>query len=187
MNKYIWEGNKVRLRPMEPSDWEKFHNNDLDSEVARLCDVIYFPRSPEGTKGWAERASKEGPNGDDIRLSIETLDGELVGSINTYSCDSRNGTFKYGLGIFRDHWKKGYGTDAVMVILRYYFEELRYQKVTAPIYDFNEGSTVLHEKIGFKQEGRLRRMIYTNGDYHDELIYGLTNQEFKEISKKYYK
>lgn len=174
----MWEGNRVRLRAILPGDWERFHENDQDSEAARLCDAVYMPRSEDGTKAWAEQQAAKEPSGDNRMLAIETLDGVLVGSINAHSCDSRNGTFKYGLAIFRAHWRKGYASDAVKILLRYFFHELRYEKATAHIYGFNEGSVGLHERLGFKREGQLRNMIFTNGRYHDEYVYGLLKSEF---------
>lgn len=181
MSTNIWEGKRVRLRAIEPSDWDKFHQNDLDSEAARLCDIIYPPRSPEGTRSWTDRVASKEPQGDNLRLAIENQAGELVGSLNTQS-DSRNGTFKYGLAIFRNYWRKGFGSDAILVILRYFFEELRYQKVTGHVYSFNKGSIQLHERLGFEREGRLQNMVYTQGEYHDEIIYGLTREQY--FSKK---
>ncbi len=83
------------------------------------------------------------------------------GTINTHSCDPRHGTFGYGLAIAREHWRKGYASEAICLVLAYYFRELRYQKVTAHVYAFNEASIRLHEKLGFQLEGRLRRMIFT--------------------------
>ncbi|WP_264373562.1 hypothetical protein [Paenibacillus psychroresistens] len=41
MYNYIWSGLKVRLRAILTTDWEQFHNNDFDSDGARLCDVIH--------------------------------------------------------------------------------------------------------------------------------------------------
>jgi RimJ/RimL family protein N-acetyltransferase len=181
MKNNIWAGSKVRLRPVLPTDWEKFHNNDFDSEGARLCDVIHFPRSEERTKSWAEYQSSKEPNGDNVMLAIETLDGELVGSINTNSCDTRHGTFKYGVAIFREHWRKGYASEAVMILIRFYFEELRYQKVTVHVYAFNESSIALQEYLGFVQEGKLRNMIFTKGQYFDEFLYGLTKSEYENL------
>lgn len=110
MHKYIWSGSKVRLRPILAADWDKFHENDFDSEGARLCDVVHFPRSEEGTQAWAARQSSSPPNGDNVSLAIVTLDGELVGSICSRSCDPRHGTFKYGIAVFRPHWRKGYAS-----------------------------------------------------------------------------
>ncbi|SFD84564.1 Protein N-acetyltransferase, RimJ/RimL family [Paenibacillus catalpae] len=176
---YIWAGKKVRLRPVLLSDWDKFHNNDLDSDNARLCDEIHFPRLEEGTRQWAEHQSANTYDGDNAFLAIETLDGTLIGSICTIHCNPRSGTFKYGISIFRDHWRRGYATDAVTIILRYYFKELRYQKVNAHVYAFNDGSIALQEHLGFVQEGRIRDMIFTNGKHHDEYIYGLTKIEYE--------
>lgn len=62
--------------------------------------------------------------------------------------------------------------------MRYYFQELRYQKVTIHIYSFNDASAKLHETLGFQLEGRLRRTIFTKGQYFDELLYGMTREEF---------
>jgi len=65
--------------------------------------------------------------------------------------------------------------------MRYYFQELRYQKVTVHIYSFAEPSVKLHESLGFQLEGRIRRAVFTNGQYFDELIYGLTKEEFAAL------
>ncbi len=178
---YVWEGEQVRLRAIVPDDWVRFHENDRDSEGARSSDAIYFPRSEAGTKAWAEQQSLIGADGDNVMLAIENFDGELVGSIRAHSCDARNGTFKYGVAIFRPYWRNGYAADAVKILLRYYFNELRYVKATAHIYDFNEGSISLQEHLGFKREGTLRSMVFTNGQHHDEYIYGLLNSEFNKI------
>ena len=51
----VWAGTKVRLRAILPEDWERFHDNDEDSDGARECDVIHFPRSEEGTRFWTEQ------------------------------------------------------------------------------------------------------------------------------------
>jgi RimJ/RimL family protein N-acetyltransferase len=175
----IWQGQRVRLRGVEPGDWQTFDRWDQDSEVARLCYHIEFPRSQEGTKKFAAEAATAEPKGHAYRWMIETLDGVPVGTINTHSCDLRHGTFGYGLAIAREHWRQGYASEAVCLVLAYYFRELRYQKVTAHVYAFNEGSIRLHEKLGFQLEGRLRRMVFTDGAYHDELVFGMTAVEFE--------
>lgn len=179
----IWEGKLVRLRPIQPSDWGKFHKDGSDSEIARMNDAIYGPRTEEGTRKWTEGESERGWDGHHFRLAIENLEGGLVGSISTDKCDSRNGTFRYGVSIFREHWKKGFASDAIRIVVRYFFDELRYQKVNAHVYEFNEGSILLHRKLGFTEEGRLRSMVYTNGSYHDIVLFGMTKEEFTWITK----
>lgn len=63
MSTYFWEGKLVRLRPIIPSDWERFHQDGLDSEISRLNDAVYGPRSEVGTKRWTEDESNKGWDG----------------------------------------------------------------------------------------------------------------------------
>ncbi len=174
----IWQGRRVRLRAVEVSDWEAHFKWDQDSETSRALDKVWFPRSTEKAKRWAEEAAVRTPQNDQFFFQIETLTNELVGSISTHDCEPHNGTFSYGIAIRPEYQRQGFTSEAIALVLRYYFEELRYQKVNAGIYGFNEASIQLHQKFGFVQEGRLRRMIYTQGKYEDLLIYGMTAEEF---------
>jgi RimJ/RimL family protein N-acetyltransferase len=109
---------------------------------------------------------------------MEDQADEVVGIINILATERRNGTFGYGLAVRREHWGQGYAGEAVRLVLNYYFSEFGYQKCTVDVYDFNSASIGLHQKLGFTQEGRVRRMIYTQGEYHDSLIFGITAEEF---------
>ncbi len=176
----IWEGRLVRLRGVEPSDWEAFHAWDQDTDTARASWRIWPPRSQEATRRFASNAALNGPEDDNYRFAVETLAGEFVGTINTQRCDPRNGTFSYGLAIATPARRKGYASEAILLVLRYFFRELRYQKATANVYSFNDASISLHERLGFTLEGRLRRMQYTNGQLYDELYFGMTAEECEE-------
>lgn len=178
MSVSIWEGRLVRLRGVEPDDWGSHHTWDLDSDLSRSLDRLYFPRSREGTRQWAEQASRQQGAGDRYQFEIETLAGELVGSLGTHDCNPRAGTFSYGMAVQTEYRRKGYASEAIALVVRYYFQELRYQKVTAQVYSFNEPSIRLHERLGFQLEGRLRRMIYTGGQHYDLCLYGMTDDEF---------
>ncbi|MEO8392298.1 MAG: GNAT family protein [Chloroflexota bacterium] len=176
----IFEGQRVRLRAVEPRDWEAHQQWDRDTEMARNAYEIPFPQSALSYRQWAERETQRKESGDeDYRFQIETLDGVQVGTINTNDCNRRCGTFKYGLAVMGQHQRKGYASEAIRLVLRYYFQERRYQKCTANVYSFNTPSQKLHESLGFTLEARLRRMIYTNGAFHDLLMYGITKEEFE--------
>jgi RimJ/RimL family protein N-acetyltransferase len=180
----IWEGPNIRLRAVEPEDLERYQSFDEDSEMARSGWWIPFPRSNYAGKQWIEKAALEDGQDDAFRFTIEAKEHGVIGSMNTLSCERRNGTFKYGIAIGREYWGRGYAKEAIRLVLRYYFEELRYQKVTVHIYAFNERSIKLHESLGFQHEGQLRRMIFTGGEYHDEVLMGLTKEEFEEHSTR---
>ncbi|MGE5675316.1 MAG: GNAT family N-acetyltransferase [Mycobacterium leprae] len=177
----IFEGKKVRLRGMEPTDWQEFYKWNQDTEMARYSYEIPFPQSQDAVrKHTAATAETRIAVNDEFRFVIETLGGEFAGQINTHSCDRKNGTFQYGVAIVPRFQRQGFAAEAVRLVLNYFFGELRYQKVSARVYSFNGPSIRLHESLGFKLEGRLRRMIYTGGEYYDELVYGLTAEEFAD-------
>lgn len=179
----IWRGEKVVLRAVEPEDWQAYLQWNADSESARLSYAIPFPPSAAAMRKHVEELSMQRGEDDAYRWQIVNHLGDLVGTINTHSVERRNGTFGYGLAVKREAQRKGYAEEAIRLVLRYYFLELRYQKCTVDVYAFNEPSIRLHEKLGFTLEGRLRRMVFTNGQYHDALMYGITAEEFLKESQ----
>lgn len=175
----IFQGKRVRLRAVEPADWETYWkwSNDTDAQRAEGGDID-FPAPRDEIRAWAERESIHDGKAEMCFCIIETLEGEAVGRINSHSCEARNGTFMYSLALPPENRRKGYATEAIRLLMRYYFDERRYQKCTSMIFSFNEPSIRLHESIGFILEGRIRRMVYAMGGYHDTLYYGMTKEEF---------
>lgn len=185
-NVNFWRGEKIRLRAIEQKDLDDIiaSTEEPDTELNRYEDVINFPISKESDRENLEALAKKDRADGSFFWVVEDMQGQRVGYINTFDCDQRAGTFKYALMIKRPYWSKGYAREAISIVLRYYFRELRYQKVSIMIYSFNERSIRLHEKLGFKLEGRLRRMVYTNGTFYDELFFGMIIEEFDQIDKK---
>jgi RimJ/RimL family protein N-acetyltransferase len=175
-----WQNETIRLRGIEPSDAPYFYRWNLDSERARFLDFVWPPVSEASVNEWAETQSKQKLEGDSFHWIIENKTGDPVGSINTHRCNPRTGNFSYGIDIAAEHRRQGYARAAIRLVLRYYFEELRYQKVTTSVSSQNEGSIRLHQNLGFQEEGRLRRVIYTQGQYVDELWFGMTAEEFRD-------
>ncbi len=145
----IWRGTRVKLRAVEPDDWVSFDAWNGDDFTARRSSEIGFPQSKASVKQWTEKIAASKPDNDGFRWMIENLAGEAVGTIVTHSCDRRVGSFMYGLVIGADHQRHGYAREAVQLVLRYYFEELNYQKVTVDVYDHNRASQRFHESLGF--------------------------------------
>ena len=181
MSKYFWETDRIRLRQVEPDDWEVFYEWDFDSEVSRSLYRIPFPKSVERYKQDVTDSAKETPKDDKFALVVEEIEtGKIAGSINVHTADSHVGTFAYGIAIRPDFQRKGYASETILLILKYYFEVLRYQKCTIGVHEWNTASIVLHERLGFVKEGQHRRMVYTQGKYWDLLFYGITVEEWRE-------
>lgn len=176
----IWQGKRVRLRSHEPSDWEHYWIWEQDSESERKDGNLSFPQSQEWMKHWTQEKAVRRPEGNNWPFLIENNEGKVVGRIASHDRNPRAGHFGYGLVISKEHRRKGYASEAVLLLLRYFFQELRYQKVTIEVVSFNQDSISLHEHLGFQLEGRIRRADFTKGQYVDVLHYGLTVEEFEE-------
>jgi RimJ/RimL family protein N-acetyltransferase len=108
-------------------------------------------------------------------------DNLMVGGIGVHDADQINGTFSYGLGVHPEYKGNGYGAEATVLILRFMFDERRFQKCESHVYDYNSASLALHRKLGFVEEGRLRRHVFQAGECHDEILLGMTVEEFHEL------
>lgn len=180
MNHNIFQGEKIRLRAKTLADIEQsqIESGEYDTQSDRLCDEIHLPQSLYARKEDIENDLKKQNTWDRCNLVIETLDGISVGGICITHADRTNGTFSYGLGISRKHWRNGYASEAIRVLLRYYFGEMRFHKCNVTVYDYNEASKVLHRSLGFVEEGRQRQSKFSDGVYHDILLFGITAEEF---------
>lgn len=177
----LWTGERVRLRAIEPDDWQAFKEFDQHSADMRSADMLHPPRSDEGYQRWTLEEATRPPNGDNIRLAIVAAhDKSVVGTLNTADADPRAGRFSYGIAIGHQHQRSGYASEAITILLSFMFGERRYHKCEVGIYAFNQASIALHHKLGFVDEGRLRDHEYFAGRHHDLILLGLTAEEFAE-------
>jgi RimJ/RimL family protein N-acetyltransferase len=183
-SQYFWQGGKVRLRPLRPDDAEHAFSGSLDSPSRRLLQLgIELPTSVEGLRTMLEKYADCKDTEGVIIFAVENLDGENVGGISLHTRSQKNGTFSFGVTTDRPHWGNGYAEDAVRILLRYCFSERRYQKCNSACVDTNDASIRLHKKLGFLEEGRRRRHWFLDGGYHDDILFGLTREEFEEREK----
>jgi RimJ/RimL family protein N-acetyltransferase len=178
-SRYFWQGEKVRLRPLRPEDAQQLFINSLDSPSRQVLQLgIELPTTTELLKASLEKHLGCKDVDGLILFVIENLEGANVGGLSFHSRDPKNGIFSFGIGINRQHQRKGYAEDAVRILLRYAFWERRYQKCNSACVHTNEASIRLHHKLGFVEEGRRRRNLFFNGQYHDDILFGLTREEF---------
>ncbi|MGA4859044.1 MULTISPECIES: GNAT family N-acetyltransferase [Streptomyces] len=174
----IWTGEKLRLRGVEPEDWRGFRELARDLEGVRAAGLVEPPRSDESFRGWtAERAGRP-PGGEAFRLVVEDLaDGGFAGAVTVGEVDRRAGRFRLGIEIGRAYRRRGYGREAVSLLLGYMFREERFHKCEVEVYAFNEASLALFRGVGFVEEGRLREHEFVAGVHHDVVVLGITAPE----------
>ena len=80
-----------------------------------------------------------------------------------------------------DYWSHGYGTDAITTLLRYAFDEMNLHRVWLEVLDDNTRGIACYRKCGFVEEGRKRQDRYRSGSYHDTLVMGVLEDEFRAL------
>jgi RimJ/RimL family protein N-acetyltransferase len=181
-SRYFWQGERTRLRPFRLDDAELRFAESLDSPTRQAHqDGIELPTSVELQRSWLEEVAGCRDNGHLIVFAVENLAGDTVGWVTLHSRDQKNGTFSFGVAVYRDHRGHGYAVDAVRLLLKYGFWEQRYQKCNSVCSHTNEASIRMHTKLGFVEEGRRRRDAFYNGEYHDAVLFGMTREEFDAL------
>lgn len=85
LGNYFWQGDKVRLRPMQIKDAELWLKEETDSEAIRFLNYgIDLPKSEKQAKEFVEKYADFKNTSERIMFSVETLSGDLVGGINIH-------------------------------------------------------------------------------------------------------
>ena len=165
-------GERLYLSPMSVEDAEAYvkwlNDRKVSDNLGSTASVCNIQGEEEYLKG------KTSSNYDfAIVLNDDTLIGNI--SIEDINFTSGRGT----LGIFigeEENRSKGYGTEAMKLILDYGFNILRLHNIDLKVYAFNERAIKAYEKVGFKEYGRRHECYFLDGKYHDELFMEIINE-----------
>lgn len=171
-----FEGTLVRLRAFEEDDIPQANVLVWDPDVSRHL-AIAWPEPIAGTREFWHRARIAS---DSATFAIETLAGEFVGLCGLEQVNARNRSAELGIWIGKPYWDKGYGTDAVRTLSRFGFREMNLQRIYLHVYEMNTRGKRAYEKVGFKEEGRLRRGQFVDGRYVDVVVMGLLAEDLIE-------
>jgi diamine N-acetyltransferase len=127
------------------------------------------PMSDERAAQWYERSAADQ---DRMFYTVyETGSWRAVGFCVLRDIDYYHGTAEFGLTIGNPADRgKGFGTEAVQLLLDVAFTALGLQNVQLVVYEFNHAGRRAYEKAGFREIGR-RRQAYFMGGRHWDVIY----------------
>lgn len=175
-------GKLVRLRAIEPTDLERIQVWINDREVTQWLSARY-PLSMAQEQRWLEGVASR-PHAEGITLAIETLtEDRHIGSISLTrkSVESRNAELGIMIGD-KPSWNAGHGTDAILTLLTFGFDEMNLHRIQLSVLDTNARAIACYRKCGFKEEGLLREDVYKAGRYHDMVIMSTLEQDFRTAS-----
>lgn len=173
--------NRIRLRAAERTDIPMFVRWLNDPEVRKYL-AMSLPMSQAEEEGWFD-AMQRSPRPEHV-LVIEAREGEEWKPIGNTSFMNINWADRHAeVGILigeKEFWSRGYGREAMKLMLRHGFNTLNLHRVFLRVYDFNLRGIKAYEYAGFVHEGRLRQDVYRDGQYHDVLLMSVLRDEWQD-------
>jgi len=128
----------------------------------------------------AERAEREARTGSAmVLLGIRTKSGVPLGDIELDELLPHHRLAMIGIGINEpDYWGGGYGTDALLLIMEYAFNWLDFRKLWLSTMGINIRMQRAALKVGFHEEVRRRRLWLADGQWTDDVMYGMLREEW---------
>ena len=187
MNQALLRGEQVRLAAPNPeTDAEAVAAWSRDAEFQHLLETgvprLWTARAVKADI--AEAQGDEKPRDEVFPFVIRTLaDDRLIGFINLEIShwSQRNAWIAIGIGQ-RENWGKGYGTDAMRVLLRFAFSELNLERLTLNTFAYNERAQRSYIKAGFVVEGRQRERLRRGSRRYDMIFMGILRDEWRAQS-----
>lgn len=181
--KDLYRGTLVRLSAADPEELGKNYIIwNRDTELMRLFGTGPARMSSKrASVEYYEKELKDQPPAQ-FHFSIRALDGDrLLGETDLDVINWASRDAFVGIGIFnREDWGKGYGTDAMRLMLRFAFTELNLRRVTLNVFEYNPRAIRSYEKCGFCIEGRQRAAMGRDGRRWDIVYMGILFEDWME-------
>ena len=178
------KGERITLRAVERDDLPRLlaFNNDIDVELAGGGDPPWpqsFARLAADFDRDTAGGGRDG-NKDGVHFAIATGD-EIIGICALFGVDPVGRTAELGIAIGdKAYWGQGYGREAVGLLVDYAFRLLNLRRVFLRVHGRNDRAIRAYRACGFVEEGRMRRHVWSNGNYDDLVLMGVLRDERDE-------
>ena len=179
-------GKKIDFYAVEEEDFtERLCRWRNDPEVSYWLFQGVLPSTRELLKEEYEYSIRN--KGDVILAIVDKKTGTRIGISGYYDIDwiARHGELRILIGE-KEFWGKGYGNEAMELMITYGFSRLNLNKVRSGVNIGNTTAIKYHERLNFVREGLLRQYQYRHGQYYDAVLFSILRDEFIATMKKIY-
>ncbi|WP_111306768.1 GNAT family N-acetyltransferase [Confluentibacter sediminis] len=169
------KGSEIYLRALEPEDLEFVYALENDESVWEISHT-QTPYSKFLIKQYLENAHQDIFEVKQLRLVISSYNNDTLGLIDIFDFDFKNK--RAGIGILIKDEKdrdKGYGREALQLLINYSFSHLGLHQLYCNISEENKASIKLFTNQGFQNIGLKKDWNYVNRSYKNEYLFQLIN------------
>ena len=122
------------------------------------------------------------PHDDEVHFAIRLLESqELIGHLGLKDISLNNQSAELFVRIGSpEHWGRGYGTEAIEILLRYSFLEMNLHRIQLGVTSYNTRAIELYRRLGFRHEGTLRDFGYRDRQRYNFELYSLLFSEWEQ-------
>ena len=179
------DGKLVRLRGYEMSDLDAVTKWINDEEVTQFLGsgMLSYPVSSIAERKFIEKFGLS-ESANEKTFAIETLaDRRFIGALGLHGIDWINRHSALGIMIGdKQHWGRGYSTDAIRVLRRLAFDKLNLHRLWLQVYDFKARDRFLRE-VRLQARRVLREQRFFGRKYHDTIVMGILEAEYRALGK----
>ncbi|MCM3711765.1 GNAT family N-acetyltransferase [Sporosarcina luteola] len=169
---------RLQFRKMMVSDIEKYHSWRNDLAVMNTTSTSLDLYSLDETRHFVENIILNSTSSKSYIIE-ESEGNTAIGVTSLINIDSKNRNAECIIDIGeKEFWGKGYGTEALKMLLEYSFLELNLHRVSLRVFSLNKRAIHIYNKLGFIKEGVVRESLYRNGKWHDIIIMGVLKREY---------
>jgi len=176
------KGKSINLRPLKEIDLDEIMKWINDLEVTKYLSSFIFPVSRLEEEKYLEKMMSK--NDEQKHMVIENKKGQYIGQISLIHIDWKNRNAELGIVIGnKKDWGKGYGTEAIKMVLNYGFYQMNLNNIYLWVFEYNSRGIRCYEKCGFKKDGALRKSHFYQGKFYHKILMSILKDEFEEMNK----
>lgn len=169
------EGDNIYLSPRNVEDVEVFTEwlNDFETTdyIGRSSQILTLDAEKEYIENQVHNESSF--------VIVKKENDQVIGAIDLEDIDHVNRIATLGIFIGdKENRNKGYGTEAIEMLLEYGFHYLNLNNIMLWVMSFNDRAVACYKKCGFQEIGKRRKSRFINGVYYDQIEMDILAEEF---------
>ena len=171
-------GERVELRRHSRENYRLYGDWYGDPEIWRLTSWSAAPLSAPAVQRLFEDR-EHSPTDDSFAIHLRG-EREPIGVVSLMNISEANASAELSIIVGHpDYRHHGYGAEAIAMLLDYAFAERGLNRVGLSVFEFNEDAISAYDKLGFAEEGRLRRALWRDEAFHDAILMSVLKEEWE--------
>jgi RimJ/RimL family protein N-acetyltransferase len=170
-------GERVELRRHSRDNYRLYSEWYADPEIWRLTSWSAAPLRPPAVERLFEDR-EHSPTDDSFAIHLRD-EREPIGVVSLMNVSEANASAELSIIVGHPEDRHhGDGAEAIATLLDYAFGERGLNRVGLSVFEFNEDAISAYTKLGFREEGRLRRALRRDGAFHDAILMSVLKDEW---------